>query len=44
MSGQAWFTLILYLAVLVALSFSLAIYMARIANAAPIGGPLPPGQ
>jgi potassium-transporting ATPase potassium-binding subunit len=38
MSGQAWFTLVLYLAVLVALSFPLAIYMARIANAAPIGG------
>jgi K+-transporting ATPase ATPase A chain len=38
MSGQAWFTLILYLAVLAALSYPLAIYMARIANAAPIGG------
>jgi K+-transporting ATPase ATPase A chain len=38
MSGQAWFTLALYLAVLAALSYPLAIYMARIANAAPIGG------
>jgi K+-transporting ATPase ATPase A chain len=38
MSGQGWFTLILYLAVLAALGFPLAIYMARIANAAPIGG------
>jgi K+-transporting ATPase ATPase A chain len=38
MTGQAWFTLILYLAVLAALSYPLAIYMARIANAAPIGG------
>jgi len=38
MSGQAWFTLVLYLAVLAALSYPLAIYMARIANAAPIGG------
>jgi K+-transporting ATPase ATPase A chain len=38
MSGQGWFTLILYLAVLVALGFPLAIYMARIANTAPIGG------
>jgi potassium-transporting ATPase potassium-binding subunit len=38
MSGQSWFTLALYLAVLAALSYPLAIYMARIANAAPIGG------
>ena len=38
MSGQAWFTLVLYLAVLAALGYPLAIYMARIANAAPIGG------
>jgi K+-transporting ATPase ATPase A chain len=38
MSSQGWFALILYLAVLVALSYPLAIYMARIANAAPIGG------
>jgi K+-transporting ATPase ATPase A chain len=38
MSSQGWFTLILYLGVLVALSYPLAIYMARIANAAPMGG------
>jgi K+-transporting ATPase ATPase A chain len=38
MSSQGWFTLILYLTALVALSYPLAIYMARIANAAPIGG------
>jgi K+-transporting ATPase ATPase A chain len=38
MSVQGWFTLVLYLAVLAALGFPLAIYMARIANAAPIGG------
>ena len=38
MSGQAWFTLILFLAVLAALGYPLAIYMSRIANAAPIGG------
>jgi potassium-transporting ATPase potassium-binding subunit len=38
MSSQGWFTLILYLAALIALSYPLAIYMARIANAAPIGG------
>jgi K+-transporting ATPase A subunit len=38
MSAQGWFTLVLYLAVLAALGFPLGIYMARIANAAPIGG------
>jgi len=38
MSGQGWFTLILYLAVLVALSYPLSIYMARMAAVAPIGG------
>jgi K+-transporting ATPase ATPase A chain len=38
MSGQAWFSLILFLAVLIALAYPLGIYMARIANAAPIGG------
>src|SRR3984957_6637593 len=38
MSSQGWFTLVLYLAVLAALGFPLAIYMARIADAAPIGG------
>ncbi|HEY4445673.1 MAG TPA: potassium-transporting ATPase subunit KdpA [Steroidobacteraceae bacterium] len=38
MSGQAWFTLALYLGVLAALAYPLAIFMARIANPAPIGG------
>ena len=38
MSGQAWFSLILFLAVLIALAYPLGIYMARIANTAPIGG------
>jgi K+-transporting ATPase ATPase A chain len=38
MSGQAWFTLLLFLAVLVALAYPLGVYMARIADAAPIGG------
>jgi K+-transporting ATPase ATPase A chain len=38
MSGQAWFSLILFLAVLIALAYPLGTYMARIANAAPIGG------
>jgi potassium-transporting ATPase potassium-binding subunit len=38
MTGQAWFTLLLFLAVLAALGVPLGIYMARIANAAPIGG------
>jgi potassium-transporting ATPase potassium-binding subunit len=34
MSGQAWFTLALYLAVLAALAYPLAIYMVRIADGA----------
>ncbi|HEY4971346.1 MAG TPA: potassium-transporting ATPase subunit KdpA [Steroidobacteraceae bacterium] len=38
MSGQAWFTLLSYLGVLAALAVPLGSYMARIANAAPIGG------
>ena len=38
MSGQAWFTLLLFLAVLAALAYPLGIYMARVADAAPIGG------
>jgi K+-transporting ATPase ATPase A chain len=38
MSTQAWFTLALYLGVLAALSYPLAIYMARIADPGPIGG------
>jgi potassium-transporting ATPase potassium-binding subunit len=38
MSGQAWFTLLLYLAVLCAAAYPLAIYMARIADLTPIGG------
>ena len=38
MSGQAWFTLLTYLVVLAALAVPSASYMARIANAAPIGG------
>jgi potassium-transporting ATPase potassium-binding subunit len=38
MSGQAWFSLILFMAVLIALAYPLGIYMARIANAAPIAG------
>jgi K+-transporting ATPase ATPase A chain len=37
MSTQAWFTLALYLGVLAALSYPLAIYMARIADPGPIG-------
>jgi K+-transporting ATPase ATPase A chain len=40
MSGQAWFMLILFLGALLALAYPLGIYMARIANAAPIGGPV----
>jgi potassium-transporting ATPase potassium-binding subunit len=40
MSGQAWLTLICFLAVLAALAYPLGIYMARIANASPIGGPI----
>jgi K+-transporting ATPase ATPase A chain len=39
MSGQAGFMLVLFLVVLGALAYPLGIYMARIANAAPIGGP-----
>src|SRR3984885_10064226 len=38
MTGQAWFTLLLYLAVLCAAGYPLAIYMARIADLTPIGG------
>jgi K+-transporting ATPase ATPase A chain len=38
MSGQAWFALLLFLAVLAALAYPLGVYMARIADAAPIGG------
>jgi K+-transporting ATPase ATPase A chain len=38
MSTQAWFTLILFLGVLAALSYPLAIYLARIGDPAPIGG------
>ncbi len=38
MSGQAWFMLVLFLAVLGALAYPLGIYLARIADAAPIGG------
>jgi K+-transporting ATPase ATPase A chain len=40
MSAQAWLTLISFLAALAALAYPLGIYMARIANAAPIGGPI----
>ena len=38
MTAHAWFTLALYLAVLTALAYPLAIYMARVANPTPIGG------
>jgi len=38
MSGPAWFSLLLFLAVLVALAYPLGIYLARIADTAPIGG------
>jgi potassium-transporting ATPase potassium-binding subunit len=38
MTGQAWFTLLLYLAVLGAAGYPLAIYMTRIADLTPIGG------
>jgi potassium-transporting ATPase potassium-binding subunit len=38
MSGQAWFALMLFLAVLIALAVPLGNYLARIAHAAPIGG------
>jgi potassium-transporting ATPase potassium-binding subunit len=39
MTGYAWFTLLLFLGVLAALSYPLGIYLSRIADAAPIGGP-----
>jgi K+-transporting ATPase ATPase A chain len=39
MTGHAWFTLLLFLGVLGASSYPLGIYLARIADAAPIGGP-----
>ena len=38
MSGQAWFTLVLFLGVLATASYPLAIYLARIGDPAPIGG------
>ena len=38
MTGQAWFTLLLFLGVLTAASFPLGTYLARIADSAPIGG------
>ena len=38
MTGQAWLTLALFLGALVALAYPLAIYLARIADAKPIGG------
>ena len=38
MTGQAWFTLALFLGVLVALAYPLAIYLARIADTKLIGG------
>jgi len=38
MSTQAWSTLLLYLGVLAAVSYPLAIYLTRIADPAPIGG------
>ncbi len=38
MGGQGWFTLTIYLAVLIALAYPLAIYLARIANPVGIGG------
>jgi potassium-transporting ATPase potassium-binding subunit len=38
MSAQAWFTLVLFLGVLAAASYPLAIYLARIGDPAPIGG------
>jgi potassium-transporting ATPase potassium-binding subunit len=39
MNGHAWFTLLLFLGVLGASSYPLGIYLARIADAAPVGGP-----
>ena len=38
MGAEAWFALALFLAVLAALAYPLAFYLARIANPAPIGG------
>ncbi len=38
MGGQGWFTLTMYLAVLIALAYPLAIYLARIANPLALGG------
>ena len=38
MSGQAWFSLLLYLGVLLALAYPLGIYLTRIADAAPMAG------
>jgi potassium-transporting ATPase potassium-binding subunit len=38
MSAQAWFMLVLFLAVLAVLAYPLAAYLARIANPSPIGG------
>ena len=38
MTSLAWLTLALFLGVLIALAYPLAIYMARIADARPIGG------
>jgi len=38
MGGHGWFTLTMYLAVLIALAYPLAIYLARIANPTPFGG------
>ena len=40
MSGQAWFMLVSFLVVLGALAYPLGIYMARVADSAPIGGPV----
>ncbi len=39
MTARAWLTLGMYLAVLLALAYPLAIYLARIANCAPLRGP-----
>jgi K+-transporting ATPase ATPase A chain len=40
MTVQAWFTLGLFVVVLVAIAYPLAIYVARIADPAAIGGPV----
>jgi potassium-transporting ATPase potassium-binding subunit len=40
MSAQAWFMLVSFLVVLGALAYPLGIYMARVADAAPIRGPI----